>query len=197
VTSAPTEAARSQTTAQKVIGAAYLAVLLVAFAGLFSTHLPSPLGVRVSQILALGAALLILWQSREGGTFSFSNPKFRARAEGNWLLRRGWLRVPLMALFMSFATFLAVEDGVLALVTAVAGQPGSRTVTITGTDSFRRGCDYFEIREVGFLLNRALCADSDQLALGTPGSELILYGRRSAFGLNVSAYAVRPGPDAR
>lgn len=167
-------------------------VLMLMLAGtipamLFSVHLPSELGIRVAQVCAAVAAVWSALESRHGGAFHPVRTQQRS-----WIMDRAWLRIPLMALFAFFLTFSTVEDGVLALVTAGLGQPGQRDLTITGVSRPSKRCDHFDVREARWLLNRALCAPDSDLNRVASGDRLRVFGRRSAFGLNVERYEIRP-----
>jgi hypothetical protein len=173
--------------AQKIGAVIVFGMLLGAVpAMLFSVHVPSELGIGVAQVCAAAAALWAAWESRKGGAFDV------ARDRTSWIMKYAWTRVPLMALFAFFMTFSTIEDGVLALVTAAAGRPGQRALTVTGVSHSRKRCDHFDVREVRWLLNRALCAPDRDLARGQAGGRLTVFGRQSAFGLNVERYELVP-----
>ncbi|HEX7886815.1 MAG TPA: hypothetical protein VF474_12635 [Phenylobacterium sp.] len=105
---------------------------------------------------------------------------------------RTWARLPLMTLLSFFLTLWVVEDGVLALVTAVIGRPSHRELTVTGVQSGKQ-CAHFEVREVLFLADRALCAPREDLDRAEAGDQLTVFGRGSPFGLNVERYELRSG----
>lgn len=181
----------SRTPAQKVAAGILAAMLLCALPAMFSTHLPTELGIRLAQTAGAVAAVLAAWESRDGGLYDTPGTR-----RGSWLTAHPITRVPLMALFAFLMTFTTVEDGVLALATAVIGKPGDRNLTVTGVSRPRKQCDHFNVAEVGWLLNRALCAPEEDLARAEGGGELTVFGKSSPFGLNVERYEVRstPGP---
>lgn len=162
-----------------------MSVTLIAI--LFSRHLPSSLGIRVSQVTAAVVAAWTAWESRDGG--GLAQPD---EARRNWLAKHWAIRIPTFAVFSFMMAFSAVEDGGLALVTMAIGSPGERTLTITGVSSPSRRCGHFDVREVGWLMDRALCAPRADLDRAQAGQRLVVFGKRSAFGLNVERYELRP-----
>lgn len=180
--------ARPRPLVQKIIAGLLFAMLLgVVPAMLFSVHLPSDLAVRVAQWTAVVVGTLAAWESRDGGAIG------KVAGRSSWLTAHPITRVPLMALFAFFMTFTVIEDGVLALVTTIAGHPGHRDLTVTGVSRPRRQCDHFDVQEVRWLLNRALCGSEDDLARAENGGQLTVYGQASPFGLNVERYELRTG----
>jgi hypothetical protein len=170
-----------------------LFVLMIVAVGsmLLSTHVPSPLGSQLALFIAAALALGVLIQCRPGATFSGSNPRFQSVAQKSWLLRSPWLRVPLLTLFVFVITLSAIEDGVFAVVTAALGNPAVRALTVTGTSPRGRySCAHFDVREVGWLLDRAFCASDDELRLANPGDTLLVYGKQSALGLNAERHVL-------
>ena len=110
------------------------------------------------------------------------------------MLKSVWSRAALFGIFGFFMTFAAVQDGALALVTAAIGQPATRTLTVEGVGGGHRSCRHFEVREVGFLLDRALCAPPEQLDQAVPGRQLKVTGKGSPFGINVESLELGPPP---
>jgi hypothetical protein len=176
----------------RVFGIGLFVLMIVAVASmLLSTHVPSPLGSRLALLIATGVALGVLIECRPGATFSASNPRFQSVAEKSWLLRSPWLRVPLLTLFVLVITLSAIEDGVFAVVTAALGRPAVLALTVTSASTRSRySCAHFDVREVGWLLDRAFCASDDELHLARPGDTLLIYGKQSALGLNAERHVL-------
>lgn len=161
-------------------------MVIAVLAMLFSPHLPSELAIRISQFAALAVAAGAAWCSRSGGAFDPVRT-----GQDRMLMKSVFVRAPLMMLFAFFISFTAVEDGLLAVATVAIGQPASRALTVTGVGQSRKGCDHFNIKEVGWLLDRALCGADEDLERARPGDALIVFGRASPFGLNVERYELR------
>jgi hypothetical protein len=188
--SAPAARAK-MTPARRALAAFFFADLLLgAGAMMFSTHLPSPLAVRIALAGGGACGLFLAWQARDGGMYSAANRRFAATGRGAYIMNHVWLRVPLMGVFGFLITYSALESGVFGAVTTAIGQPGARTLTITSVTHGGRGCGHFDVRETGFLVGQALCATPQQLAQAHPGDRLLATGAASPFGLNVKTLQV-------
>jgi hypothetical protein len=176
---------------QKAGGLAlFIALIGAGLTSFASYHLPSPLGVQIALAAACAAGAWSAWECRRGGAYDVARPRMSG------LKRFGPFRVVAMAVFATLCVFSFVEDGLLALDTGLVGAPGSRTLTVTRISHSSRSCDHFDVREVGWLLDRALCASSDELRRARRGDQLMVFGRKGPFGLNVERHELRRPPQS-
>lgn len=163
---------------------------------LFSKLLPTPLGVRISQVAGLMVGAAAAWIARDGGWLSPANPNLTIQGRGAWMMRSVWFRAPLFGVLAYFTALVAVEGGALALFTAAVGRPASRTVVVVGLGGGGRSCRHFRIREVAILPSTALCVSNGDRALPVQGRTLTVFGRASAVGLNVERHELGPPAEA-
>ena len=168
-----------------------LAACILALAGAFTTALPTAAGTALSLGVAAIVALWTAWSARPGGALSGSTATTTARAR--WT-RNPWLRVPGFALMMGLFAYNGVACGAIAIAAAVVGQPTSRALAISATDTTGQWqlCTHFDVREAPMLFDRALCAPPSVLQQASPGQILTVYGRGFALGMNVERYQVQP-----
>ncbi len=149
----------------------------------FAASLPTTLSIRVGLAVGAVVGLYSAWETRADGAFGLLDSLAR---------RPIWLRAPAMGLFVFFAAYVGVAEGLSGVVTAMIGQSSERSLVISGTAHRRNSCDRFEVANGGFLFDRALCASRDQLAQAQKGRTLIARGKASPFGLNVESLELGP-----
>ena len=179
---------------RRIVGVFFFGLLILAVvSGWFSHMMPSPLGAGISLIVGGLAGLYAAWESRDGGLFSPANPAFSTSGRGAWLLTHVALRTPLMGLFCGFIAVTAVEEGLFAMVTAIAGQPASRELIVKGWASGRYSCQRFDVEGAPIMSDQALCADAGRYAAqATPGRPLWIMGKATALGMNVERFELPP-----
>lgn len=159
-------------------------LMLLGLGGLFSPVLPSVVGMQVALVAAVVIGVLAGWMAMPGGALS------AAQSQARWVQHPA-LRIPGFALFCGLIAYIGVAYGAIGLIAAVAGQPTTQTLTITGVASKTQWqCAHFEVREAPMLMDRALCAPQDVLNQAQAGQTLTVTGKAWPLGMLVENWQV-------
>ncbi len=170
-------------------------LMIGALGAVFLSHfMPTPLEMKIARGVSAVVALCFAWESRDRGALNPVRLGYQVTGRPNWFIRYQAIRILAMGTFFFFITLVAVEGGLMAVVTAMVGASTVRTVTIDGWSSEGQDrCPGFLVRGAPLLTYDALCADPGLYRTqAVSGRTLLIAGKATSMGMNVETLKLGP-----